>query len=145
MRGVVTWRPPRQRAHPEQDFQIEAATALGWLLPEPYWFTAIGHGGGGSERGQALKRMGLKPGVLDLLIRGPGLVGWIELKVGHKVASKEQLALMARFESYGDKTAVCYCLEEIIDTVRSWGVPLRDRKPDHVMDGLTRSLRELAE
>ncbi len=122
---------PIPRGHPEQDLHKAVAGHLDWALPAPFWYTTIGHGGGGEGRGRTLKKEGMKPGIWDLLFRGPDrFTGWIELKAGKNGLSDEQEALGELFRSFGDLTAPpCYSLDDVKAALTSWGIVLLTEKP----------------
>ena len=68
-----------------------------------------------------LKGMGMVPGIPDFtLIFAPQTVRLIELKVKGKYLSKNQKAVREALEALGCDYAVCYTLDEFIDTVSGW-------------------------
>lgn len=141
--ALVLADPPKPRAHPEQDLQQTVAEYLTWALAPPWWFTAIGHGGGGAKRGAILKSMGVKSGVPDLLILGPHLfVGWIELKSAKGRRSLEQIVFAKMAEALGHCTAVCRSLDEVRTELLGWRAPLRETKAsaDTIRRGLAAAL-----
>lgn len=114
---------PVPRQHPEQDFQIRVAAHLDKYLPEPYWYTAIDHTYHGERRGKTLRDMGVKKGVLDMLILGPDrFIGWIENKSKEGGLSVEQKAMLPMLIAFGHRTAVCRTLDDVVAAVSSWGI-----------------------
>lgn len=128
-----------KRAHPEQDLQCEVAGWLAWALPPPWYFSAIGHGGGGEVRGGILKDMGVKTGIFDLMFLGPErFIGWIETKrpprpgtrsPGRGTLSDAQRAFQAMGLGFGHHTGVAESQEEVRQILLSWGIPLLTEKP----------------
>ena len=113
-------------AHPEEDFQVTVAAYLDKFLPEPYWYTAIDHTYHGERRGARLRAMGVKRGVLDMLILGPErFVGWIENKSAKGTTTAEQKAMIPMLQAFGHRTAVCRTLDQVIAALLSWGIQLR--------------------
>jgi hypothetical protein len=94
-----------------------------------FWF----HYPSGGMRHKAtavrMKRFGAMRGVSDLYFRWPryGLwpTGWIEIKARDGRVSDHQKAFLSRMVSFGDRTAVCRSLMEVIATLKEWGVPMR--------------------
>ncbi len=110
-------------AHPEEDFQVTVATHLDKFLPEPYWYTALDHTYHGERRGARLRQMGVKRGVLDMLILGPErFIGWIENKSLKGILTPEQKLMIPMLLAFGHRTAVCRTLEDVIAAVASWGI-----------------------
>lgn len=87
---------------------------LEWVIHVP--------NGGKRPRGAAgkLKAMGVKPGVLDVLLPLP-YNGWsglaIEMKVGKNTTTEQQDDWLQVIEASGYYTAVCYTLEEFMGHV----------------------------
>jgi hypothetical protein len=87
---------------------------LEWIIHVP--------NGGKRPRGAAgkLKAMGVKPGVLDILLPLP-YNGWsglaIELKVGSNKTTEQQDDWLAVLQASGYYTAVCYTLEAFMGHV----------------------------
>ena len=141
---VVRWRDPNKpkRGHPEQDFQKTLAAYLDWCLIPPVEYSAIGHGIPLTQhQANTLKAMGLKPGLGDIEVFGPErFILWLECKARNGVASGDQKAFRARVLLLGHHYAIVKTIEDARIALLSYGVPLRDSKPDHVMDGLRQSL-----
>lgn len=146
--------PPRKkRAHPEQDLQCEVADWLAWALPPPWYFSAIGHGGGGEVRGGILKAMGVKAGIFDLIFLGPDrFIGWIEMKrprrPGRRTPSRGALSDPQRdFQkimlAFGHCMGVAESQEEVRQILLSWNIPLRTEKPSD--EAIRRGFADAAE
>jgi hypothetical protein len=90
---------------------------LEWVIHVP--------NGGKRPRGAAgkLKAMGVKPGVLDVLLPLP-YNGWsglaIEMKVGANKTTEQQDDWLAVFHASGYYTAVCYSAEEFMAHVNKF-------------------------
>lgn len=105
----------------EATIQKAVADFLQWTLKPPYWFSAIGHGGGGKVRGAQLKAMGLKPGIADFLVRGPRLpVLWIEMKTDTGRQSIPQKHFEIDMTSLGDQYALCRSVQAVQHVIDLW-------------------------
>lgn len=112
-----------RHSNPEQSFQIAATDYLCYVLPKSYWFTAIGHGGGGSIRGALLKAMGLKRGVADHLVLGPNnFVLWLEYKSKRGALSPEQKAFRDMVEMFGHRHGMCRDLNDVRNVLLVHGI-----------------------
>ena len=107
---------PRQ--NPEAALHRAVAQYLTVALPKDAFWTTIPSGGGGKIRGANLKRMGLKPGVPDILIVYRGLPFFIELKSKAGRVSPEQQGVMWTLGSQKISTFVCRSMDEVVDAVR---------------------------
>lgn len=105
----------------EDDLQISCFKWIELMRPAHPILEWIIHvpNGGKRPRGAAgkLKAMGVKPGVLDVLLPLP-FNGWsglaIEMKVGSNKTTEQQDDWLQVFEASGYYTAVCYTLEEFM-------------------------------
>lgn len=117
-------RPPAPLKISEDELQI---TCFEWIeLMRPAhpileWVIHVPNGGK-RPRGAAgkLKAMGVKPGVLDVLLPVP-YNGWsglaIEMKVGTNKTTGQQDDWLQVFDASGYYTAVCYTLEAFMGHV----------------------------
>lgn len=120
---------PVPREHPEQDFQIELAQLLDWALPPDYWYTAIDHTYHGERRGATLRRMGVKTGLLDMLIFGPDrFVGWLENKSLSGTLTSAQRTMIPIFNGFGHRVAICRSIDDAKTALNEWGIPLNTEK-----------------
>lgn len=116
-------------ARPEQALQQQVAEYLHAVLVPPWWFSAIGHGGGGARRGAILQGMGVKRGVPDLLILGPDrFIAWIELKSTAGRLRGEQADFMRMVEGLGHRGCVCRSLDDVWRALIIWNVPTREAR-----------------
>lgn len=108
----------------EDDLQISCFQWIELMRPAHPILEWIIHvpNGGKRPRGAAgkLKAMGVKPGVLDVLLPLP-FNGWsglaIEMKVGSNKTTEQQDDWLQVFEASGYYTAVCYTLEDFMSHV----------------------------
>ncbi len=117
----------------EQQLHIAVAQYLDLALPKADTalpggipWTTIAHGGGGKIRGALLKAMGLKPGWPDIHILFAG-AHYIELKKEGGKLSKAQKAVHAAIRGAGGRVAVCRSIQDVEETLRDWGIPLKAR------------------
>ncbi len=114
---------------PEQALQKAVAAYLDAVLVPPWYYTAIGHGGGGKVRGAILRGMGLKAGVWDILILGPDrFIGWIELKSATGRLSPEQKAFGAMAHSFGHHVGSATSIGEVRLGLWLWEIPTRESR-----------------
>lgn len=116
--------------HLEDALAKQVADALAWLLPAEVEWSHVPNGGKRDAReGARLKGMGVKAGWPDLQFFWGQFpkdhFGFIELKSAKGTLSEEQREFrdrcLANFRSY----AICRSLDEVIDTLVGWQVPLR--------------------
>lgn len=108
----------------EDDLQISCFQWIELMRPAHPILEWVIHvpNGGKRPRGAAgkLKAMGVKPGVLDVLLPLP-YNGWsglaIEMKVGSNKTTEQQDDWLDVFEASGYYTAVCYTLETFMGHV----------------------------
>lgn len=117
-------RAPAPMKISEDDLQISCFQWIELMRPSHPILEWIIHvpNGGKRPRGAAgkLKAMGVKPGVLDVLLPLP-FNGWsglaIEMKVGRNKTTEQQDDWLEVFHASGYYTAVCYTLEEFMGHV----------------------------
>jgi len=124
--------------HPEQDLQIAVCEWLDLVLdPNLARYCHVPNGGKRSKVEAAkLKKMGVKAGVVDLLIEWHCAAqsdndfgyldhGWIELKAGGGKLSAAQDDFLTCTSDWGGHAALCRSLEEVAKTLKAWRVPIR--------------------
>ena len=81
--------------------------------------------------GARLKRLGLLPGVPDILAAfAPGNCTHLELKAGpHGRVSDDQVAVMRRLQDAGAEVAVAWSLQEAIEKLTEWQLLRRGVTP----------------
>ena len=122
-KNFLTVTKPRSRsAVPlERDVHARIATWLRACLPAPWKFSTIPSGGGGMVRGAMLKRMGLLPGLPDIMLWHPD-GRWISLEIKRPsggTLSDDQKIWLAW--SRGNSTVV-RGIDEAADFLRRHGI-----------------------
>ena len=131
---------------PERELQATVAAALDALVcPPAIWFSAaIGATKLTAQQAAALSRAGVKRGLPDILVIAPpaGRLYGIELKLRKGTLSKTRVVLtrrgsprilegqeevFARLEAAGMEIAIARSVDEVLDQLRRWGIPLRGR------------------
>lgn len=113
---------------PEFKFHESVARYLGLALPAEYPWSTIGHGGGGRHRGELLKRLGLRPGVPDILIWVPpyGRTIGLELKKPKTdKASDAQRSFGGDLRRAGSVVYLCNTLAKVEYVLRQENISLR--------------------
>jgi hypothetical protein len=143
----MTGRPFRLTAPelPESTLQERVGEVLDALLiPPAFWFSAaIGATKLSPQQAAALSRAGVKRGLPDVMVIAPphGRLYGIELKIKGGVLSKTKIVrtkrgsprvLVGQVERFAELEAagmapigVCRSVDEVLATLRQWGVPLR--------------------
>ncbi len=120
------------RKSPEADLQMAVVQELR-LRAAPasrFWFVP---NGGNLSKIQAAKfqKMGLTKGVPDLHFvwfdhpHNVARFGVIELKAGRGKPSEEQNVFLTDMAIIGHRYAVCNRADDVMQTLRRWGFPLR--------------------
>jgi hypothetical protein len=115
--------------HPERVLHKQIADTLALTLTPATWFTTFPSGGGGRVRGALLKRMGLVPGVPDLLLISGGRAHWIELKAPGGSLSQAQRLVHKILEGVGCHVATCRSLNDVLRQLETWGIETRISAP----------------
>lgn len=118
---------PKRRA-PEQALQRGVVMLLSVALGGVAWWSHFPSGGGGQMRGKILKGMGLKPGVPDILILDSGRAYWLELKAPKGIVTDSQKECHAALGRAGCPVAVIRSLDEVLPTLRRWGIALKESR-----------------
>lgn len=111
----------RIRNRPEQALQCHVADALRWLRPACIWFAVPNEGRRGYVAAAMLKRMGLRPGVSDLIFLWDEGSGAIEMKAPGEVQNDNQKDFEADCRRMGVPYEVCWSLDHVIDVLVRWG------------------------
>jgi hypothetical protein len=132
------------RKTPEADLQesVVAELKLRTVSPARFWFCPNG-GNLSKVQSARFQRMGLTKGVPDLhfvwieqtsqptrfaelpVVRAFPRYGVIELKAGRGKATVEQQDFLADMAVIGHRYAVCNRADDVMQTLRRWGFPLR--------------------
>jgi len=119
------------RKSPEADLQILVVEELRLrtIKPARFWFVP---NGGNLSKAQAAKfqKMGLTSGVPDLHFAwrqegGFASYGVIEMKAGRIRTSDTQDEFLSDMAVLGHRYAVCNRADDVFQTLRRWGFPLR--------------------
>ncbi len=104
-------------------------------FPGLLW-TFVANEGRSLSQGAKFKRMGVRPGVADILLWWNGKTMAIELKKPDGgVQSHNQKEFMRRFEQEGGKYAICRSVAGVKDTLIGWG--LKCENPNAIEPALT--------
>ncbi|MEI9995128.1 MAG: hypothetical protein WDM91_11075 [Rhizomicrobium sp.] len=128
-------RPRRRtRRQQEQQLQIALVKVLALALTPATRFFHVPNGGFRTKaEAGILKAMGVIPGMHDLVLLHRlqfgdlvvcGAYG-LELKSDDGDVTETQSDLHADVATIGMPTAVAHTIDEAIDAIRSWGIPLR--------------------
>lgn len=116
-------RNVKTKAHsPEQQFQVVLIQVLSWTLKPDVLVTHFPAGGGGRVRGAQLKRMGLLPGMPDLLFLHKGCVYFLELKAAKGRLTPAQKDIHTWLENHGFVVNVARSVEEALSILKRWGL-----------------------
>ncbi len=96
---------------------------LAAVLTDRSFFTTF-PADGATRRG----RIGLKRGVPDILIIHNGIARWIELKTATGKLSLDQRATIPTIERAGSAVFVCRSVEDVLESLDRWSIPLRPHK-----------------
>lgn len=115
---------------PEADLQIQVADLLRlheWgrkfiFFSIPNELLGSARTNGGLGRMVRFKRMGLLPGVADIIIVRDGRVYFLELKSPKGRQSDSQLQFESDAIRAGAKYAIAHNIDEAIDSLRIWGI-----------------------
>ncbi len=103
----------------EADLHKLVCDYLDLALVPPAWYSTF-PADGASRRG----RIGLKLGVPDILIVYSGRAYWIELKGPRGVLSTAQKRTFPALFAAGCEALTRRSLDEVIDLLRVWGIPI---------------------
>jgi hypothetical protein len=102
-------------------------TVMEWVRFQPGLGSVVFHipnqGKRSMRYGKGLKDMGMRPGVSDLFIARPSGEyhgAWIELKSSTGRVSPEQKLFLSDMGKEGYFTAICWSIEETIDTIKRY-------------------------
>jgi hypothetical protein len=129
MREVQDRRYPAKRMRLEDKLQVAGVEYLTLVLdPKRYLVVAIRNEGKRSAvEGALAKAMGLRPGMTDLQIIGPGGSVWlIELKTETGTISDEQKSVHAWCAANGVPYAVCRSLDDVRAALTTWRIETRE-------------------
>lgn len=111
---------------PEQTLHLQVAQFLeAALTPASVWFHCPN--GGKRTRAEAgiFCGLGVKSGIPDVVIVFDGQAHFIELKSTRGRIQPSQTEMMCRLRKAGARIAVARSLDEVIDHIQRWSIPLR--------------------
>lgn len=122
----------RKRKQPEQELQKSIVGYLDVALPKDAFYFAVPNGGYRTPtEAAALKGVGVKPGVPDLMIVYRGWAYGIETKtdkvVGHSKRTETSAAqdlVHMQMARAGVHVCVCRSMEEVQAALIGWSIPL---------------------
>ena len=114
----------------ESDIQIQIVEYLTLLAPSRGFFffsipnEAMGaaRGKGGLARMAKLKRMGLRPGVADLVIIKAGRAYFLEVKRHDGRISENQMDFKVLAITHGSCYSIAYSFDEAVKILQSWDI-----------------------
>lgn len=112
----------KKRGNQEQKLQIAVCSYVDYALPDVLYFSVPNHGKRGKIDAIMQQKMGLKPGVSDLLFFWIGGIGAIELKVGKNKMTATQHDFANQWRDKGGHFACCYDLNEVEGAFKRWGL-----------------------
>lgn len=130
-------RPKRKVSHHEDDLQQSCVKAFRFMWPFRRIFAVPNGGRRNGREGGRLKAQGVTAGVSDLFVPEPYFVMqeaiplhsvrpvlycglWVELKCGKNKPSVEQTKFLDEMVLRGYATAVCYSLDQFINTCTNY-------------------------
>ena len=140
-------KEPKRKGKPEDILHVAVRKELEWAISPPgvlsrhnvVWFSIESRNSGQTKvnaktgktfnlEGQARKARGCIKGVPDIHFSWPGGKGWIELKAGKNNTSDDQDKVIDRLRATGARVAVAWSVDDVLHTLRDWGVPLVSRR-----------------
>lgn len=112
---------------PEQGLHEQVKRALDiLLLPPAIWACyPAGHLDLTPAQAARLVRSGLRRGMPDFLLWAAGASYGIELKRPGGQLSERQRIMFPLLRDAGMSIGICHSLDEVLDQLRGWGLPLR--------------------
>lgn len=114
----------------EDHLQVQVMSYMRYQYPEILAFHTPNGGNRNAQEGAKFKRMGVLPGVPDILIPVPqnGFNGLcIELKIKPNRPTPQQLTVMAEFKKNNWHVEVCYDFDAAIQTINNYLNPKKLR------------------
>ena len=116
-------KPRRKRIGPEASLQMAVVQHLMLRAPKgAIWFSVPNEGKRSPAIGAHLKRMGMLPGVADLVICLPGdTPSFLELKAKGERQSDDQIAFQDLCRRNGSRYEVADNIDDALAVLRRWG------------------------
>ena len=117
----------RQVMKTRRNYEDQLGQAVAsWLRaqrPDCVWFHVVNEGKRSKAAGGIAKAMGMTAGVADYaFVLNGGQAAFIELKVGDNRLTVPQKIFADRVQALGGLFAECRSLDEVISTLKGWGV-----------------------
>ena len=110
---------------PESEIHERVIEHLRTYAKPGVWFWHTANGGKRSVQWAAkLKRMGVLPGVPDILLYYRREFFGLELKAANGRPTEAQLAFLAGITKQGAHGCVCYSIDSAIAVLKTWGILL---------------------
>lgn len=105
---------------------MSVANVLHMALPGDCFWTFINNGmKRGKAAGGKAKAMGMRAGTPDLMFVYRGKALFIEMKAGKGKESPTQIECHGLLAMAGAPVATCRSVDEVIFTLKGWGVPVQ--------------------
>lgn len=121
--------------HEEDNLQIAVADYLRYQCTHTIWWHTPNGGQRNPREGARFKRMGVMPGVPDILIFWRGGMGGIELKAGKNKQQQSQSNFQYIWQHFGGQYAVCRSIEQVERALREWGALKITQCPSAIAKG----------
>lgn len=108
--------------HLEDNLQMAVADYLRIACPNVLWWHTPNGGKRNAREAGRLKRMGVLPGVADIVLHWGNKKAAMELKVGQRTQTANQTTFMHQWIHHGGQYAVCRSLDEVQAALKIWGV-----------------------
>lgn len=124
-------RATKRRARLLPDLSEDAIHAavrdlLDLVLTTDSWWTTIEHrNAAGKAEGARRKKRGVKKGIPDIWIVWNGQTYVVELKTRTGSLDKAQIEVRADMIAAGAIWALCRSVDDVLDTLGGWGIPIR--------------------
>lgn len=116
----------RARRALEFKFHLSVVQLLDLILPaDADYHHSPNEGKRTPRQGADLKRMGMKPGEMDLRLIYQGRASFLELKLPGEELSVTQIARRTRLQTCGCKIAKATTLEEVVNALKFFDIPIR--------------------
>jgi len=117
------------KKRPEERIHRMVVQYLQLMLPKPYifWSTPNQRGTRKAWEVSLLKGLGVRAGIPDLFVAGPGKVIALEVKAEKGKLSPVQKSTIGALAEAGIPTIVVRSIEEAEEALKALGVPLKGR------------------
>jgi len=121
------FKPKKRVKHKEYDICKALVVKLNWLIARGklngfYTCFPAGHGKLTAAQGGRLKAAGLLAGVSDYIFFALGTAFFLEMKAGANQQNDNQETFQKLAEAGGYPYAVCWSVDEALETLTGWGV-----------------------